>query len=117
MDWMRLRKDTIRKTVLLAVQRCFGQSDADPDPARVALKTFLTGLSHQELIELMAVMSMGRGDPGSGNFQTLVNNINLTAARIVDYLMEKPYLGEDLKKGMGKLGLDIKDEYSLDASQ
>ena len=100
---MRLRKEIAQKTVQLAKEWRSGQSDADPDPARVALKTFLKGLSHQELIELMAVMSMGRGDPGSDNFQTLVNNIHLTAARIVDYLMEKPYLGEDLEKGMRKL--------------
>jgi hypothetical protein len=107
---MRLRKDTVQKTVLLAGQWRSDQSDADTHTAGIALATFLNGLSHQELIELMAVMSVGRGDPGSDNFQTLVNNIHLTAARIVDYLMEKPYLGEDLEKGMGKVGLGTTGE-------
>ena len=80
------------------------------DKIRNQLAMFLGGLSHQELIELMAVMSVGRGDPGSDNFQTLVNNIHLTAARIVDYLLEKPYLGEDLEKGMRKLGTSTVEE-------
>jgi hypothetical protein len=104
---MRIQGETVLKTIQLAGERRIGQMGMDPGAGGTTLRAFLGGLSHQELIELMAVMSVGRGDPGTDDFQTLVNNIHLSAARIVDYLMEKPYLGQDLEKGMGKLGLSI----------
>jgi hypothetical protein len=107
---MNIDKKAILKVISM-VNQWHSEETADQcDSNRNQLKEFLSGLPHQELIELMAVMSVGRGDPGSDNFQSLVNNIHLNATRIVDYLMDKPCLGEDLEKGMRKLGLGAADE-------
>jgi hypothetical protein len=100
---MKIQKDHIKKAAQLAREWQPLENGKEPHPGHAALESFLAGLSHQELIELMAVMSVGRGDPGSDNFQTLVNNINLTPDRIVAYLLEKTYLAEDLEKGLRKL--------------
>jgi hypothetical protein len=103
---MRIRKETILRTVRLAEEwRSRSTGDAS-HTSRIALQSFLLGLPHQELIVLMAMMSVGRGDPGSDDFPTLVNNIHMTAERIVAYLLEKPHLADDLEKGMRKVGLN-----------
>jgi len=107
---MRLGGDTIRKTVRLAAERHGNRSTGNSKADGTTLEAWLRGLTHQELTELMAVMSVGRGDPGSDRFQTLVDNIHLTAGRIVEYLMDKPHLAGDLEKGMRKLGLKIENE-------
>lgn len=98
---MKIQKDSIKKAAQLARERQPLENGKEPHPGHAALESFLGELSHQELIELMAVMSVGRGDPGSDNFQTLVNNIHLTPDRIIVYLIEKKYLAEDLKKDFG----------------
>jgi hypothetical protein len=100
---MDIKKKAILSVISMTRHWNSGEVADQHDSNRNQLKMFLSGLSHQELIELMAVMSVGRGDPGSGDFQTLVDNIHLNAARIVDYLMDKPHLAEDLEKGMRKL--------------
>jgi hypothetical protein len=100
---MKISEPTVREVAALARKGHPEHSAEDRESARIELNVFLTGLSHQELLELMAVMSVGRGDPGSDNFQTLVDNIHLTAQRIVEYLMDKPHLAGDLEKGIRKL--------------
>jgi hypothetical protein len=106
---MKITNPTILKAADIARKRQSDDPAADHESSRIELKSFLSGLSHQELLELMAVMSVGRGDPGSDNFQTLVNNIHLTAPRIVEYLLGKPHLAGDLEKGMRKLGINLAD--------
>jgi hypothetical protein len=100
---MRLKADTVREVIRLAGRPDAEGGASDSRGPAGPLAACLGGLSHEELIELMAVMSVGRGDPGSDDFQTLVNNIHLSAPRIVGYLTDKPYLGEDLEKGMAKI--------------
>ncbi len=106
---MRIQKETLLNAIRLTEEWRSRSTGTASHTGRIALKSFFSVLSHQELIELMAVMSVGRGDPGSDNFQTLVNNIHMTADRIVAYLLEKPHLAEDLRKGMAILGLGIVD--------
>jgi hypothetical protein len=101
---MKIGEPTVRAAAAMARKLHSGDPAADPVSVRTELNAFLNGLSHQELLELMAVMSVGRGDPGSDNFQTLVDNIHLTAPRIAEYLLDKPHLAGDLEKGMSKLG-------------
>jgi hypothetical protein len=100
---MVIAEHAILKAAALARKGRSEDTAEDRESARIELNAFLRGLSHQELVELMAVMSVGRGDPGSDDFQTLVDNINLTAPRIVEYLLDKPHLAGDLEKGMRKL--------------
>jgi hypothetical protein len=102
---MKISGLTILRAAAMGRKRHSEDSAADCESARIELNEFLSGLSHRELLELMAVMSVGRGDPGSDNFQALVDNIHLTAPRIVEYLLDKPHLAGDLEKGMKKLGL------------
>jgi hypothetical protein len=107
---MKIQTKTIFGVISIAQESPLEATETDGESIRNRLKAFLGGLSHQELIELMAVMSVGRGDPGSDNFQALVDNIHLAAARIVEYLSEKPHLAEDIEKGMRKLGISGVDE-------
>ena len=102
---MRIRRETIETAIRLAGEWNAGGQVQKPDSSGESLRTFLGGLSHLEAIELMAMMSVGRGDPGTDNFQTLVNNIHSSHKHIVDYLTDKRYLAEYLEKGMKKLGL------------
>jgi hypothetical protein len=77
---MHINKKAIFDVISIAHESRSEAIEDNRGPIRNQLKAFLGGLSHQELIELMAVMSVGRGDPGSGDLQTIVNNIHLTAA-------------------------------------
>jgi hypothetical protein len=103
---MKIRASTILEAAAMARKGQAEGQAADFESVRLELNAFLSGLSHQELIELMAVMSVGRGDPGSDNFRTLVDNIHMSAPRIVEYLLDKPHLAGDLEKGMAKLGIE-----------
>lgn len=107
---MRIQKEILLNVIRLTEEWRSRSIGTASHTGRIALKSFLSGLSHQELIELMALMGVGRGDPGSDNFQTLVDNIHLNADRIVAYLLEKPNLAEDLRRGTAKLGFGIVDE-------
>jgi hypothetical protein len=67
---------------------------------------FLSGLSHQETVELVAMISVGRGDPGSDRFEFILGNIYMTKERAIDYLLGKQHLGEYLEKALKKLKMD-----------
>jgi hypothetical protein len=97
--------ETVRKVIELAeAVESRADGSATPSDSDADLESFLGGVPHQEIVELVAMISVGRGDPGSDRFEFILGNIYMTKA--VRYLLEKQHLAEYLKKAMVKLGMD-----------
>ncbi len=103
----------VEKETILRVIRSAREAQAEPEGAHPGrpddppLGAVLDGLSHQELVELVALISVGRGDPGSERFEFILGNIYMTRERAIAYLLEKQHLAEYLEKAMRKLGMAV----------
>jgi hypothetical protein len=105
---MLLEAKTVQSVIRLAKETAAEGPEPGagiPDPLRSRLGLFLAGLSHQELVELVAMISVGRGDPGSDRFEFILGNIYMTKEHAIRYLLDKQYLAEYLDKAMIRLGM------------
>jgi hypothetical protein len=84
----------------------FPGADGGPSGSAAELEAFLSSVPHQEIVELVAMISVGRGDPGSDRFEFILGNIYMTKEKAVRYLVEKDHLAEYLKKAMTKLDMN-----------
>lgn len=102
-----IQPETIRQVIALAeaMETRSAPDNATPGPA-VQLETALAGMPHHEIVELVAMISVGRGDPGSDRFEFILGNIYMTKEKAIRYLLEKQHLAEYLRKAMVKLGME-----------
>jgi hypothetical protein len=102
-----IQPETVRRVIELAEAMESGPAGTgEASVSGADLDAFLSGVPHQEIVELVAMISVGRGDPGSDRFEFILGNIYMTKEKAVRYLLEKQHLAEYLKKAMVKLGMD-----------
>ena len=102
-----IQTETIRRVIALAeaMETRSAPDGGTPGPAE-RLEAALAGMPHHEIVELVAMISVGRGDPGSDRFEFILGNIYMTKEKAIRYLLEKQHLAEYLKKAMIKLGME-----------
>lgn len=102
-----IQPETVRRVIALAeaMENRGAPDDGMPGPAG-QLEAALSGMPHHEIVELVAMISVGRGDPGSDRFEFILGNIYMTKEKAIRYLLEKQHLAEYLKKAMIKLGME-----------
>ena len=85
--------------------------DTPDNPTREELKSALEDLNDDEVVELLALVWLGRGDFAAREWKQAV-----AAAReahdehLVAYLLETPNLGDLIEEGLAALDLSIIDE-------
>ncbi len=102
-----IQPETVRRVIALAeaMETRSAPDDGMPGPSE-ALEAALAGMPHHEIVELVAMISVGRGDPGSDRFEFILGNIYMTKEKAIRYLMDKQHLAEYLSKAMIKLGME-----------
>jgi len=82
--------------------------DTPDNPARVELLAALEGLDDDEIVEILALVWLGRGDYDAGGWrEALAATREAHDARAVRYLLETPNLGDLLEQGLAELGLSL----------
>lgn len=89
-----------------------GILEATPDnPTRAELRAALEDLNEDEIIEVLALAWLGRGDYAAKDWTEALDAARAAHdARAVDYLLQTPNLGDLLEEGLAELGLSIIDE-------
>jgi hypothetical protein len=84
--------------------------DYADDPTYIELVEAIEGLNEDELIELVALVWLGRGDYEAAEWsQALEAAREAHNERTADYLVGTPNLSDELDEGLAKLGLSIED--------
>jgi hypothetical protein len=89
-----------------------GILEATPDnPTRAELRAALEDLNEDEIIEVLALAWLGRGDYAAAEWKEALDAARATHDdRAVAYLLETPNLGDLVEEGLAELGLSIIDE-------
>lgn len=89
-----------------------GILEATPDnPTQAELRAALEDLNEDELIEVLALVWLGRGDYGAEEWQDALDAARASHdERAISYLLETPNLGDLIEEGLAELGLSIIDE-------
>lgn len=81
------------------------------NPAYAELIAALEDLNEDEIIEVLALVWLGRGDYTAREWrQALADATETHNERAVSYLAETPNLGDLLEQGLAELGYSILDE-------
>lgn len=81
------------------------------NPTRAELRAALEDLNEDEMIELLALAWLGRGDYTAAEWAEAVAAARAAHDdRAVTYLLETPNLGDLVEEGLAALGLSIIDE-------
>jgi hypothetical protein len=84
--------------------------DYADDPTYIELVEAIEGLNEDELIELVALVWLGRGDYEAAEWGQAVEAAREAYnERTADYLVGTPNLSEELEEGLAKLDLSIAD--------
>jgi len=84
--------------------------DYADDPTYAELVEAIEGLNEDELVELVALVWLGRGDYEAAEWgQALEAAREAHNQRTADYLVGTPNLSDELEEGLAKLGLSIED--------
>jgi hypothetical protein len=84
--------------------------DYADDPTYVELVEAIEGLNEDGLIELVALVWLGRGDYEAAEWSEAMEAAREAHnERTADYLVGTPNLGDELDEGLAKLGLSIAD--------
>ena len=82
------------------------------DPSRLALASFLRELGEDELIQLVALMWVGRGSFEPEEWDEAVATAREEFSGTVSlsrYLLDRPLLAEQLEEGLERLGYSVED--------
>ncbi len=84
--------------------------DYADDPTYIELVEAIEGLNEDEMIELVALVWLGRGDYEAEEWdQALDAAREAHNERTADYLVGTPNLGDELEEGLAKLGLSVEE--------
>ncbi len=85
--------------------------DTADNPTEAELKAALGDLNDDEVVELLALVWLGRGDYTAREWkQAVAAASEAHDAHAVSYLLETPNLGDLIEEGLAALGLSIIDE-------
>ena len=80
------------------------------DPRHHELRTFISALTEDEQIDLVALTWLGRGDGDVSDWDELrAEAARLHNNRTAQYLLGKPMLAEQLEEGLAQLGFSAED--------
>jgi Protein of unknown function (DUF3775) len=80
------------------------------DPTYEELVDALENLNEDELVEVMALVWMGRGDYEPEDWEDALAEARETRnERAVQYLVGTPNLADELEEGLSKLGISLED--------
>ena len=84
--------------------------DYADDPTYQELVDALESLNEDELVEVIALVWLGRGDYEPGDWsQAVADARDIRNERAVAYLVGTPNLGDELEEGLASLGLSVED--------
>lgn len=84
--------------------------DYADDPTYVELFEAIEGLDEDALVELVALVWLGRGDYESSEWEEALKAAREAHNdRTADYLVGTPNLSDELEEGLAKLGISIED--------
>lgn len=85
-------------------------ADYADDPTYEELKAFLEGLNRDELVDLLALVWIGRGDYTGNEWGEVVKEARgVLDKKAPDYLLGIPLLADFLDEGLNELGLSCED--------
>lgn len=85
-------------------------ADYADDPTYEELKSFLSDLNQEEIVELIALAWMGRGDYTADDWESLVQEAqDIVDEKAPDYLIGMPLLADYLEEALSQLGLSCED--------
>ncbi|MBR0683105.1 DUF3775 domain-containing protein [Roseomonas eburnea] len=85
--------------------------DTPDNPTQEELKAALEDLNDDEIVELLALAWLGRGDYSAREWkQAVADAREAHDVHAVAYLLETPNLGDLIEEGLAALGLSIVDE-------
>jgi hypothetical protein len=89
-----------------------GILEATPDnPTGAELSAALEDLNEDEIVEVLALTWLGRGDYAASEWKEALEAARATHdERAVAYLLETPNLGDLIEEGLAELGISIIDE-------
>jgi hypothetical protein len=82
-------------------------TDQGDDPVVSEIAGFVTALSDDEQVDLVALLRLGRGDAASGEWSDLRAEVarNYDRGSTIRYLLGQPMLADFLAEGLEELGL------------
>ena len=84
--------------------------DYADDPTYQELVDALESLNEDELVEVIALVWLGRGDYEPGDWsQAVADARDIRNERATAYLVGTPNLGDELEEGLASLGLSVED--------
>jgi hypothetical protein len=85
-------------------------ADYADDPTYEELKTFLSNLNQEEIVNLLALAWMGRGDFTADDWESLVQEAQeIVDEKAPDYLIGMPLLADYLEEALSQLGFSCED--------
>lgn len=84
--------------------------DHSDDPTLLELRAFISSLTEDEQIDLVALTWLGRGDGTIDDWEDLrAEAARLHNNRTAAYLLQKPMLGDHLQDGLAQFGCSCED--------
>lgn len=85
--------------------------DFPDDPTYLELRSFLESLNHDEFVDLLALVWLGRGDYTVEEWQEVIAEARgIVDKKAPEYLLGIPLLADFLEEGLNALGLSCEDE-------
>ncbi len=85
-------------------------ADYADDPTYEELKTFLSDLNQEEIVDLLALAWLGRGDYTADDWKSLVREAEgIADEKAPDYLIGMPLLADYLEEALSQLGHSCQD--------
>lgn len=86
------------------------RADYENDLAYQELKEFLTSLNEEEMVSLLALTWLGRGDYTKDDWESVIEEAReIRDDRAVSYLLGTPLLPDYLEEGLDALGFSCED--------
>jgi hypothetical protein len=84
------------------------------DPTRREIVSFIRALSHDEQVDLVTLMRLGRSDATLGEWDDLrAEAEHQHNNRVASYLLGEPLLGDFLEEGLSQFGISC-EEFEID---
>ncbi len=85
-------------------------ADYADDPTYEELKTFLSDLNQEEIVDLLALAWLGRGDYTADDWKSLIREAEgIADEKAPDYLIGMPLLADYLEEALSQLGHSCQD--------